>query len=118
MTWGHPDYGGDSSAVQKQLRNVQHIEASARAFAAVLGDGSGVTWGDRYSGGDSSAVQGPLLNVQHIQASVQAFAALLGDGSVVTCGHPDYGGDTVDDKNRALILRMPFPSPALNFNIA
>ena len=32
MTWGHPDYGGDSSAVQDQLVNVRQIQASSGAF--------------------------------------------------------------------------------------
>ncbi|OLP80686.1 hypothetical protein AK812_SmicGene38864 [Symbiodinium microadriaticum] len=46
VTWGHADSGGDSSAIQDQLRDVQKIQASGQAFAAILGDGSVVTWGD------------------------------------------------------------------------
>ena len=46
VTWGHALRGGDSSAVQDQLKNVHNIQASAFAFAAVLGDGSVVTWGE------------------------------------------------------------------------
>ena len=47
MTWGNAFcHGGDSSAVQDQLKNVQQIQASDSAFAAILGDGSVVTWGD------------------------------------------------------------------------
>ena len=38
VTWGVPDYGGDCSAVQDQLKNVQTIQATDRAFAAILGD--------------------------------------------------------------------------------
>ena len=38
MTWGYADYGGDSSAVQDQLKNVQQIQATRLAFAAILGD--------------------------------------------------------------------------------
>ena len=45
VTWGNADCGGDSSAVQEQLKNVQQIQASDGAFAAILGDGSVVTWG-------------------------------------------------------------------------
>ena len=63
---------------------MQQIQASLRAFAAILGDGSVVTWGLAYDGGDSSAVQPQLRGVQQIQASGHAFAALLCDGSVVT----------------------------------
>ena len=44
MTWGptrgDSDFGGDSSEVKDQLQNVQQIEGTERAFAAVLSDGS------------------------------------------------------------------------------
>ena len=65
VTWGDAGHGGDSSAVQDQLKNVQKIQATGFAFAAVLGDGSVVTWGAAGCGGDSSAVQHQLQNVQH-----------------------------------------------------
>ena len=39
VTWDEPKFGGDSSQVQAQLRNVQHIQATARAFAAILESG-------------------------------------------------------------------------------
>ena len=57
VTWGPADVGGDSSAVQDQLKNVQQVQASGRAFAAIRADGSVVTWGDAEYGGDSSAFQ-------------------------------------------------------------
>ena len=60
MTWGHPDFGGDSSAVQDQLQNVQQLEATDHAFAAVVEDGSLVTWGYADYGGDSSRIQEQL----------------------------------------------------------
>ena len=86
MTWGDAGSGGDSSSVQDQLTNVQHIKASRVAFAAVLGDGSVVTWGDARCGGDCSAVQDQLIHVQRVHASLYAFAAVLDDRSVVTWG--------------------------------
>ncbi|OLQ14301.1 hypothetical protein AK812_SmicGene1588 [Symbiodinium microadriaticum] len=100
VTWGDAACGGDSSAVQDQLKNVQQIQASYSAFAAVLGDGSLVTWGKAEFGVDSSAVQDQLKNVQQVQASSGAFAAILGDGSVVTWGVAVCGGDssTVQDQ--------------------
>ncbi|CAE7949929.1 unnamed protein product [Symbiodinium sp. KB8] len=73
VTWGHAGLGGDSSAVQDQLKNVQQIQlknvqqiqASDDAFAAILGDGSD-----------------QLKNVQQIQETgTGAFAAILGDGT-------------------------------------
>jgi len=60
VSWGDAKAGGDSSAVQDQLRGVQQIQATQRAFAAILADGSVVTWGAAVSGGDSSGVQNVL----------------------------------------------------------
>ena len=62
--------GGDSSAgLQDQLKNVQQIQATEEAFAAILGDGSVVSWGRDRVGGDSSAVQDQLKNVRQLQAT-------------------------------------------------
>ncbi|CAE7811653.1 unnamed protein product [Symbiodinium sp. KB8] len=94
VAWGEPGFGGDSSSVGDQLKNVQQIQAASSAFAAILGDGSVVTWGDATKGGDSSLVQDKLKNVQQIQAADVAFAAILGDGSVVTWGNAARGGDS------------------------
>ena len=65
MTWGQKDLGGDSRDVQAQLKDVQQIQASEGAFAAILGDGRVVTWGSASYGGDSSAVQDELKSVSH-----------------------------------------------------
>ncbi|CAE7798998.1 unnamed protein product [Symbiodinium sp. KB8] len=86
VTRGDASCGGDSRAVQDQLKNVQQVQASNFAFAAIRGDGAVVTWGDASCGGDSRAVQDQLKNVQQVQASYFAFAAILGDGSLVTWG--------------------------------
>ncbi len=94
VAWGDARLGGDSSAVQDQLKGVQQIHATEVAFAAILADGSVVTWGDARCGGDSSAVQDQLKGVQQIQATSEAFAAILADGSVVTWGHAGSGGDS------------------------
>ena len=80
MTWGYPRCGGDSSAVQDQLKGVQQIQATRNgAFAAILADGSVVTWGDARDGGDSSAVRDLLKGVEHVQATNHAFAAFRED---------------------------------------
>ena len=95
VTWGAAGLGGDSSAVQGQLKDVQQIQASDGAFAAILGDGSIVTWGSAGFGGDSRAVQNQLKNVQQVQATRGgAFAAILAYGSVVTWGDAACGGDS------------------------
>ena len=100
VTWGDPNDGGDSSAVQHQLMNVRQVWATGVAFAAILEDGSVVTWGDSDYGGDSSAIQHQLRNVQQVQATGKAFAAILEGGSVVTCGYPDDGGDSFTVQKR------------------
>eukprot|EP00438_Fugacium_kawagutii_P014029 Skav233996 [mRNA] locus=scaffold2413:96696:99909:+ [translate_table: standard] len=109
ITWGHPAYGSDSSAVQDRLSGVQHIQATSGAFAAILEDGSVVTWGRPYFGGDSSAVQNRLSGVaahsgHECDRSAGAFAAILEDGSVVTWGCPNFGGDSsaVQDRLRGV----------------
>ena len=61
LPWGDADCGGDSSAVQNQLKGVRQIQATGGAFAAILEDGSVVTWGNAQYGGDSSAVQAQLM---------------------------------------------------------
>ena len=102
VTWGSVGHGGDSTAVQDQLKNVKQIQASDYAYAAILGDGSVVTWGDADCGGDSSAVQDQLRNVRQVQYTDYAFAAILADGSVVTWGNAFCGGDSsaVQDRLR------------------
>ena len=73
---------------------VQQIQATHSAFAAILADGFVVTWGNSGAGGDSSKVREQLVQVQQIQATQSAFAAILANGSVMTWGHAVYGGDS------------------------
>ena len=91
ITWGKKYHGGDSSRVQDQLTGVHQIQATEKAFAAILEDGSVLTWG---FGSDSSHFRNQLQGVQQIQAADGAFAAILADGSVVTWGDPYHGGDS------------------------
>ena len=93
VTWGDPDSGGDSRAVQEDLRDVVQIKAAGAAFAAIRRDGSVVTWGCRGLGGDSSRVRSQLRHVNQIQANMDAFAAITEDGRVVAWGDPEAGGD-------------------------
>ena len=44
-------------------KNVQQIQATGGAFAAILADGSVVAWGDPDYGGDSSSIQ---LQLQYL----------------------------------------------------
>ena len=54
ITWGESEFGGDSSAVQKQLADIRAVCGSGGAFAAVSGNGSVVSWGDESCGASSS----------------------------------------------------------------
>ena len=94
VTWGARGYGGNSSGMQDQLKNLRQIKGSAGAFAAILNDGSLVTWGGQPLGADSSEVRHQLKNVREVQATESAFAAILEEGSVVTWGNPNLGGDS------------------------
>ena len=67
MTWGSVFGGGNSSAVRDQLENVQQIQATRFAFAAILGDGSVVSWGRAGFGGDNSAVRDQLDNSDDVE---------------------------------------------------
>ena len=51
VCWGTPEYGGDSSSVQSQLKRVSDIQSTNHAFGALLEDGSVVTWGHAFYGG-------------------------------------------------------------------
>ena len=51
VCWGMPEYGGESSSVQAQLKHVREIQSTKYAFAALLEDGRVVTWGHAFYGG-------------------------------------------------------------------
>jgi alpha-tubulin suppressor-like RCC1 family protein len=111
VTWGDPNYGGDSTAVASQLSSgVVQVFSGTRAFAALKRDGSVVTWGNPESGGEQyvydfssynsatykydvrSSVAGQLASgVNRVFSSRNAFAVLKNDGSVVSWGLPRAG---------------------------
>ena len=123
VTWGHVDFGGDSSNVSGGLSSgvvevVGTIPSywNAGAFAARKSDGSVVVWGDATYGGRLAIVsldknnawkfeplESSLLasGVSKIVASRKSFAALKDDGSVVTWGYEKYGGRKTIYRNRA-----------------
>ena len=63
MTWGFPDYGGNSSGVKDQLKGVQQVEGAKTVFVATVANGSIVTWGGGRSRWEHSAIadQAPYL---------------------------------------------------------
>ena len=111
VTWGNRRLGGDSTAVQGQLRGVDQIQATVGAFAAILADGSVVTWGDADCGGDTSSVRDQLKGVQQIQATDDAFAAILADGSVVTWGLARHGGDSSAVRDQLMGVQQIHATP-------
>eukprot|EP00439_Symbiodinium_sp_Y106_P000865 s5606_g1.t1 len=94
VTWGNPEFGGDSSTVQWRLVDVSQIQSTSGAFAALRQDGTVETWGMPHLGGNCDLVYGKLQNVRQIQANDAAFAALRADGSVVTWGADEEGGNS------------------------
>ena len=114
VTWGCRRNGGDSSAVQHRLYDVQQIAASDLAFAALRGDGVVVSWGnltptqcfydppftsdsnddEPRAGVRFESVQSQLQDVKQIQASFEGFAAIKADGTVVTWGSELSGGNS------------------------
>ena len=111
VTWGCPDSGGDSNAVQHNLHGVLLIQAAEMGFAALREDGVVVSWGCLYAGSSDSmasssesdssvvnevtvkSIQNQLRDVRQIQATRSAFAAIKEDGSVITWGALEAGGD-------------------------
>ena len=93
VTWGFAPWGGNSDAVQSQLRNVVRIYGNKYAFAAKRSDETVITWGDHAYGGRSTAVETSLRTVQEIYSTDLAFAAVLADRSLVTWGHAACGGN-------------------------
>ncbi|CAJ1352099.1 unnamed protein product [Effrenium voratum] len=83
--WGDPAFGGDCSAVQEQLKDVQVLVATDGAFAALRCDGVVVAWGDAAKGGDCGGAQ--LTDICQLCASSLAFAALRDDGRVISWGN-------------------------------
>ena len=81
-SWGMVECGGDCSAVEHQLEDVERIVGSLGAFAAIKTDQTVITWGHPDSGGDSCLVQEQLKNVKDIGATDFSFAAILADGSL------------------------------------
>ena len=96
VTFGDPEFGGNSSAVAGLLNaNVVAVFSTNSAFAALLANGTAVVWGDPSCGGDASAVAGFLASgVASISATACAFAALSTTGAVASWGDAAFGGDS------------------------
>eukprot|EP00435_Cladocopium_sp_Y103_P029347 s2414_g7.t1 len=83
--------GGDGPDASQQ-GVARYIQATDKAFAAILDTGNVIAWGDPLMGGDCSQMQHELTDVIAVQRTSQAFAALRADGCVITWGHPAAGG--------------------------
>ena len=77
VTWGDPEFGGDSSQVHEQLRNVQCIQGSGCDFAAILESGVVVTWSDIRWGGDCSQAQKQLKKTSSTSKQLPMVRVLL-----------------------------------------
>lgn len=52
VCWGDAAHGGDARRLRGRLKDVQAIQATQDAFAAILADGSVLCWGNQHNGGD------------------------------------------------------------------
>jgi len=95
ITWGCPDWGGDSTDVMPYLQSGVNIIASTRrSFAALKANGRVVTWGSPNSGGDFSNVCPELdSDVKSIACSDCKIAVLKQNGRVLIKGRSIGGGD-------------------------
>ena len=115
VTWGEACNGGDSSAVQDQLKNVQQIQASDAAFAAIRGDGSIVTWGHPGYGGDSSAVQDRFTEV--CEEVPRSLALQVGLAAAQNKTHTSTCDRNADELPVALLLVQTSSSSVKNLNL-
>ena len=46
ITWGNPDYGGDSSRIQNKLINIQNIYSNHNSFVAINICNEIISWGN------------------------------------------------------------------------
>ena len=69
-SWPHPrqEHLVQTQPTIHRLTEVQEVQATKEAFAAIRRDGSVVTWGSS-RGGDSRGVQDQLQNVKAIQST-------------------------------------------------
>ena len=83
----------------RTISNIKTVTPNAKAFAALLRDGTVVSFGDFISGGciqpskENYAVCQPALsNIQAIFSTSETFAALSSNGDVSVWGKTKYGG--------------------------
>ena len=106
VTWGHPDFGGDSSRAQGQLKGVQQVQATDRAFAAILSDGSVVTWGDPDYGANSSQAQDRLKVSSRFKQLAGHLLLSCQMDRLWTWGDPDCGGDSSEVQDQLKIVQQ------------
>eukprot|EP00435_Cladocopium_sp_Y103_P037690 s863_g10.t1 len=106
VTWGKADFGGNSSQVQDQLRNVKEIIGKIRnsAFTALGEDGQVLaTWGSSRCVASKEVLKQLKLKkvkVKNIDCTALAWAAVSQDGEVFTWGMPCSGGDSRNVQHR------------------
>ena len=96
ITWGRPDYGGDSSSVSTELDgtiDVVSIAGTDKAFAAIRSDGSIVTWGESDKGGAISEEYNGFSDGSFLIASEENFCSKDLVGNIFCWGNPNYSFD-------------------------
>ena len=101
VSWGDPNFGGDSSVVSLDLKSgVRSIIASRSGFIAIKEDGSIVDWSDRSWIASFLKRNYNIDKVKDIISNGYAYAALTLQGSVIVWGDPEDGGELYDLKDQ------------------
>ncbi len=101
VSWGDPNFGGDSSVVSSDLKSgVRSIIASRSGFIAIKEDGSIVDWSDRSWIASFLKRNYNIDKVKDIISNGYAYAALTLQGSVIVWGDPEDGGELYDLKDQ------------------
>eukprot|EP00605_Chrysophyceae_sp_TOSAG23-4_P001670 GSChrysophyteH1.ASY1.ANO1.1836.1 assembled CDS len=91
VTWGHKDYGGNSTIVSSSLTQVKEVYSCLSTFVALKTDGTVVVWGGDEGLIDTSKIPSNE-KVVSITANLGAFAALTNQSHVYFFGQETYGG--------------------------
>ena len=97
VSWGYPQYGGDSSKLSHKLINIKNVYANYGAFVALRDDGTAISWGDKSNGGGYE-----ISNVKNIYADKFVFIALKEDYTFVVMGEKTWAEQLINRVQKGL----------------
>ncbi len=105
VSWGYPEFGGDSSQVSHKLTNIKTICIDTFGFYALREDGTVIHWGRQYDEKNPINVDN-LVGIKAIYSAVDAFVAVKEDGSIVTMGNDSIIRDNLLEYVK-LVIKAP-----------